>query len=88
LLANEKLMFHSCLLEGMDRIVHCAQEGKGRGRIIFRNDRGRRQQACASRHNIALTSPKRLVERQAVIKTGTSRNAVCALNKERALHRD
>jgi hypothetical protein len=37
--------------------------------------------------NIALTSLKRLVERQAVIKTGTSRNAVWALNKDRALHR-
>lgn len=28
LLANKKLMFHSCLLEGMDRIAHCAQEGE------------------------------------------------------------
>jgi len=37
--------------------------------------------------NIALTSFKRLVERQAVIETGTSRNAVWALNKDRALHR-
>jgi hypothetical protein len=37
--------------------------------------------------NIALTSLKRLVGRQAVIKTGTSRNAVWALNKDRALHR-
>ena len=36
--------------------------------------------------NIALTSLKRLVGRQAVIKTGTSRNAVWALNKDRALH--
>jgi hypothetical protein len=68
LLANKKLMFHSCLLEGMDRIAHCAQEGGGRGRIICRNDRGRRQQAWASCHNIALTSLKRLVERQTVIK--------------------
>jgi hypothetical protein len=38
--------------------------------------------------NIALTSLKRLVERQAVIKTGTSWNAVWALNNDRALHRD
>jgi hypothetical protein len=37
--------------------------------------------------NIALTSLKRLVERQAVIKTGTSWNAVWALNNDRALHR-
>src|SRR4249920_1278985 len=48
LLANKKLMFHSDLLEGMDRIV--VQEREGRGRIICRNDRGRRQQAWASRH--------------------------------------
>jgi hypothetical protein len=37
--------------------------------------------------NMALTSLKRLAERQAVIKTGTSRNAVWALNKDRALYR-
>src|ERR1700738_2411580 len=57
LLANEKLMFHSYLLERMDRIAHCAQEGK--------------------------------VEdgRQAGITTGTRRNAVWALNKDRTLHR-
>src|SRR6478609_10855102 len=48
LLANKKLMFHSDLLEGMDLIV--VQEREGRGRIICRNDRGRRQQAWASRH--------------------------------------
>jgi len=37
--------------------------------------------------NMALTSLKRLAERQAVIKTGTSQNAVWAFNKDRALHR-
>jgi hypothetical protein len=37
--------------------------------------------------NIALTSLKRLVGRQAVIKAGTSRNAVWALNQDRASHR-
>jgi hypothetical protein len=37
--------------------------------------------------DMALTSLKRLAERQAVIKTGTSRNAVWALNKDRALYR-
>jgi hypothetical protein len=37
--------------------------------------------------NIALTSLKRLVGRQAVIKTGNSRNAVWTLNKDHALHR-
>jgi hypothetical protein len=36
--------------------------------------------------NMALTSLKRLAERQAVIKTGTSRNAVWPLNKDRALY--
>jgi hypothetical protein len=37
--------------------------------------------------NMALTSLKRLAERQAVIKTGAARNAVWALNKDRALYR-
>jgi len=37
--------------------------------------------------NMPLTSLKRLVGRQAVTKTGTSRNAIWALNKDRTLHR-
>ena len=37
--------------------------------------------------SMALTSLKRLAERQAVIKTGTSRNAIWAFNNDRALHR-
>jgi len=39
--------------------------------------------------NIALTSPKRLVGAASshYIKAGTSRNAVWALNQDRALHR-
>ena len=37
--------------------------------------------------NMPLTSLKRLVGRQAVTKTGTSRDAVWAFNKDRALHR-
>jgi len=79
-------MFHSYLVEGMDRITHCAQEGEGRRRIFCRieEDDDKLRQAVT---NIALTSLKRLVGRQAVIKTGTSRDAVWALNKDRALHR-
>jgi hypothetical protein len=68
LLANKELMFHSDLLEGMDRIV--VQEREGRGRIICRDDRGRRQQLGHVVTNMALMSLKRLAERQAVIKTG------------------
>jgi hypothetical protein len=87
LLANEKLMFHSYLLEGTDRIVHCAQEGKvedlsSAGTI--EEDDDKLGQAVT---NIALTSLKRLVGQQAVIKAGTSRNAVWALNQDRASHR-
>ena|SRR6478752_7502346 len=87
LLANEKLMFHSYLLEGTDRIAHCAQEGKvedlsSAGTI--EEDDDKLGQAVT---NIALTSLKRLVGRQAVIKAGTSRNAVWALNQDRASHR-
>src|SRR3984893_13905525 len=37
--------------------------------------------------NMPQTSLKRLVGRQAVTKTGTSRDAVRALNKDRASHR-
>ena len=36
--------------------------------------------------NMPLTLLKRLVGRQAVARTGTSRDAVWALNKDRALH--
>jgi hypothetical protein len=87
LVANEKLMFHSYLLEGMDRIAHCAQEREVEDVLsagTIEEDDNKPGQAIT---NIALTSLKRLVERQAVIKTGTSRNAVWALNKDRALHR-
>jgi hypothetical protein len=72
LLANKKLMLHCYLLEGMDRIAHCAQEREGRGRIICRNDRGRtttslgKSSPTASCHQHALMSLKRLAERQAV----------------------
>jgi hypothetical protein len=72
----------------MDRIAHCAQEREGRGRIICWNDRDDDNKLGQVVANIALTSLKRLVERQAVIKTGTSWNAVWALNNDRALHRD
>ena len=67
-------MFHSDLLEGMDRIV--AQEGEGRGRIICRNDREDDNKLGQVVTNMALMSLKRLAERQAVIKTGTSWNTV------------
>jgi hypothetical protein len=95
LLANKKLMFHSCLLEGMDRIAHCAQErshiAPKRGRVedvlsagTIGEDDNKLGQVVT---NMALMSRERLAERQAVIKTGTSRNAVWALSKDRALHR-
>src|SRR4029077_18509501 len=67
LLANEKLMFHSYLLEGMDRIAHCAQDGEGRRLIVCRNDRGRRRQAWASRPQHC-TDIVQAVNRAAVIK--------------------
>ena len=63
------------------------EDGKCRARMsagTIEDDDDKLGQAVT---NMALTSLKRLVERQAVIKTGTSRNAVWALNKDRALHR-
>ena len=70
LLANEKLMFLSYLVEGMDRIAHCAQEGKVEDAFstgTIEEDDDKLEQAVT---NIAPTSLKRLVGRQAVIKTG------------------
>ena len=59
LLANEKLMFHSYLLEGINRIAHCAQEGNiedvlSAGTIEEDDDKLGRAVT-----NIALTSLKR-----------------------------
>ena len=80
-------MFHSYLLEGMAG-SHIAPK-RGRSSSYYsagaiEEDDDKLGQAVA---NMALTSLKRLVGRKAVIKTGTSRNAVCAFNKDRALHR-
>lgn len=80
-------MFHSDLLEGMDWIAHCAQEREGRGRIVCRTIEEDDDKLGQAVTNMALTSLKRLAERQAVIKTGTRRNAAWAFNKDRALHR-
>jgi hypothetical protein len=71
----------------MYRIAHCAKREKVEDVLstgTIEEDDDKLGQAVT---NIALTSLKRLVGRQAVIKTGTSRNAVWALNKDRALHR-
>ena len=94
LLANEKLMFHSYLPKAWTGSHIAPKRGKvedvlSAGTIelsagTIEEDDNKLGQAVT---NIALTSLKRLVERQAVIETGTSRNTVWALNKDRTLHR-
>jgi hypothetical protein len=84
LLANEELMFHSYLLGAPtgSRIAPKRVEDLSSAGTIEEDDK-----LGPAVTNIALTSLKRLVGRQAVIKAGTSRNAVWALNQDRASHR-
>src|SRR5882672_11318603 len=69
-LANEKLTFHSYLLEGMERIAHCAQEEE-RSSSYCLPERSRKDDDKLE--HAATNVAKRLVGRKAVIKTGTSR---------------
>ena len=66
LLANKKLMFHSDLLEGMDRIVAQEREGHVLSAGTIEDDDNKLGHVVT---NMALMSLKRLAERQAVIKT-------------------
>jgi hypothetical protein len=75
LLANKKLMFHIDLLEGMDRIVHRAQEREGRGRIICLSA-GTIEEDDNKLGQVVTNTSLMSLKRQAVIKTGTSWNAV------------
>ena len=86
MLANEKLMFHSDLLKGVDTGSHIAPKRGKVEDVLSAGTIEEDEEVWASRHNIAATSLKRLVERQAVIKTGTTRNVIWALNKDRVLH--
>jgi hypothetical protein len=52
------------------------EDGKCRARIVCWNDRGRRQQAGASRHQHGTDIAQAVSGRQAVIKTATSQDAV------------